>query len=325
MGDSRIETCVMASHSKRPLETEGETQGDDEPIAKHARTLSDSEIHPPTDSPQFENIRTQLVCHTESWQGTKTVLEDRYVNGAVLPGIGVFYGLFDGHGGTRCAEYLAKNLHKNILAAVTTLRAGAVKSGKPLSDHDAIMQGIRVGFQRTDTEFLKLAHIKDLDEGSTALVVILTERSADAAGGDDEKKIRSNSGTKDDGGGAPLADGASDSVENSNQNIPDSGVVMYVVNLGDSRAVLCRNGKPVRMSEDHKPDRWDEKMRIERSGGFVVNVNGTWRVTNTSQADLGANKRRAHLATSRSIGDRDLKEPPILSSGGRIKIYFCLC
>jgi len=59
-----------------------------------------------------------------------------------------------------------------------------------------------------------------------------------------------------------------------------------VANLGDSRALLVRSGKPVPMSVDHKPFDEEEKSRIERAGGKVFwgRVNGK-------------------LAVSRAIGD----------------------
>ncbi|KAL7606241.1 hypothetical protein Lser_V15G17218 [Lactuca serriola] len=68
---------------------------------------------------------------------------------------------------------------------------------------------------------------------------------------------------------------------------------IVVANCGDSRAVLSRGGAAVPLSVDHKPDRPDELERIELSGGKVIDWNGL-RV-------LGV------LATSRSIGDRQLK------------------
>ncbi|CAA0812983.1 Protein phosphatase 2C 3 [Striga hermonthica] len=68
---------------------------------------------------------------------------------------------------------------------------------------------------------------------------------------------------------------------------------VVVANCGDSRAVLCRGGAAVQLSEDHKPDRADEVERIEGCGGMVINWNGA-RV-------IGV------LATSRSIGDYYLK------------------
>jgi serine/threonine protein phosphatase PrpC len=64
----------------------------------------------------------------------------------------------------------------------------------------------------------------------------------------------------------------------------------YVGNIGDSRAVLCREGKSVALSSDHKPDLPAEKERIEKAGGYVHNG----RVNNS-------------LALSRSLGDFEFK------------------
>eukprot|EP01017_Pseudomicrothorax_dubius_P038552 TRINITY_DN5794_c0_g1_i2.p1 TRINITY_DN5794_c0_g1~~TRINITY_DN5794_c0_g1_i2.p1 ORF type:complete len:308 (+),score=50.78 TRINITY_DN5794_c0_g1_i2:102-1025(+) len=68
---------------------------------------------------------------------------------------------------------------------------------------------------------------------------------------------------------------------------------VYVANSGDTRAVLCRAGKAVELSNDHKPDVETEKQRIERAGGFVHDgrVNG-------------------NLSLSRAIGDLEYKKNP---------------
>ncbi|KAL3844483.1 hypothetical protein ACJIZ3_001886 [Penstemon smallii] len=68
---------------------------------------------------------------------------------------------------------------------------------------------------------------------------------------------------------------------------------VVVANCGDSRAVLCRGGAALPLSTDHKPDRPDEKERVEAAGGNILNWNG-WRVQGV-------------LATSRSLGDHYLK------------------
>ncbi|RNC31015.1 putative protein phosphatase 2C, partial [Trypanosoma cruzi] len=61
---------------------------------------------------------------------------------------------------------------------------------------------------------------------------------------------------------------------------------LYCGNAGDSRCVLCRDGEPLPLSNDHKPFLPTELARIERAGGYVWNrrVNGA-------------------LALSRAIGD----------------------
>ncbi|KAJ3691941.1 hypothetical protein LUZ60_012291 [Juncus effusus] len=47
------------------------------------------------------------------------------------------------------------------------------------------------------------------------------------------------------------------------------GKSLVVANAGDCRAVLCRRGKAIEMSRDHKPSCSREKKRIEASGGYV--------------------------------------------------------
>jgi len=68
---------------------------------------------------------------------------------------------------------------------------------------------------------------------------------------------------------------------------------LYVAWLGDSQALLVRNGRAVHVVNPHKPDRQDERERIEDMGGCVL-FWGTWRVN-------------GQLAVSRAIGDSGYK------------------
>ncbi|MED6132559.1 hypothetical protein PIB30_020205 [Stylosanthes scabra] len=80
---------------------------------------------------------------------------------------------------------------------------------------------------------------------------------------------------------------------------------IVVGNCGDSRAVLCRGGEALPLSRDHKPDREDEKERIEAAGGRVIDWNG--------------NRVLGVLATSRSIGDHCMK--PFVISQPEIEVW----
>ena len=68
---------------------------------------------------------------------------------------------------------------------------------------------------------------------------------------------------------------------------------LYVANCGDSRAVLCRGGGALPLTDDHKAAREDETARVEAAGGQILFWNGV-RV-------MGV------LAVSRAIGDRGLR------------------
>lgn len=46
----------------------------------------------------------------------------------------------------------------------------------------------------------------------------------------------------------------------------DSRRELFVANAGDSRCVLCRNGKTIEMSFDHKPEDEEESLRITKAG-----------------------------------------------------------
>ncbi|KAG6538892.1 probable protein phosphatase 2C 57 [Zingiber officinale] len=58
------------------------------------------------------------------------------------------------------------------------------------------------------------------------------------------------------------------------------GSSLVVANAGDCRAVLCRRGKAIELSHDHKPDCSSERKRIESLGGYVYDgyLNGQLNV-----------------------------------------------
>jgi len=56
---------------------------------------------------------------------------------------------------------------------------------------------------------------------------------------------------------------------------------LFAANAGDGRAVLCRDGKAIRLTEDHKASNEVEAKRITSGGGFIINgrVNGQIVIT----------------------------------------------
>eukprot|EP00258_Populus_trichocarpa_P001719 XP_002300953.3 probable protein phosphatase 2C 11 [Populus trichocarpa] len=168
-----------------------------------------------------------------SFKGKRASMEDFYetsiseVDGQMV----AFFGVFDGHGGARTAEYLKNNLFKNLSSHPDFIR----------DTKTAIVEA----FRQTDAEYLHEEKAHQKDAGSTASTAVLL------------------------------------------------GDRLLVANVGDSRVVACRAGSAIPLSIDHKPDRSDERQRIEEAGGFVVWA-GTWRVGGV-------------LAVSRAFGDKLLK------------------
>ena len=227
----------------------------------------------PVDAAAYED-KAEVSVYSDSMTGRKDSQEDRYTNALALPRrLGKWVGVYDGHGGQECSEFLAAHLHKSV---------ESVWQGQPSAS--AMTAAFSDGFRQTESGFMELAARRNLRSGSTACVVLLHGW----------EPPRPEAAT----GGAAAA---------ANLGRP---CTLWVANLGDSRAVLCRGGKALRLSEDHKPERRDEKKRVEAAGGFVMNIGGIWRVTNSAGGLGGVGEGAGsylYLAVSRAFGDSQLK------------------
>ncbi|RYQ85148.1 hypothetical protein Ahy_B10g104649 isoform B [Arachis hypogaea] len=103
-------------------------------------------------------------CHPygyASCAGKRSSMEDFYetrVDGVDGEIVGLF-GVFDGHGGVRAAEYVKKNLFSNLIS-----------HPKFISDTKS---AIADAYNHTDSEFLKSENTHNRDAGSTASTAIL--------------------------------------------------------------------------------------------------------------------------------------------------------
>lgn len=176
----------------------------------------------------------KLSCGYSSFRGKRATMEDFYdIKTAEVDGNTVcLFGIFDGHGGSRAAEYLKGHLFQNLMK-------------HPLFSMNTKL-AISETYQQTDMDFLNSEKDTFRDDGSTASTAVLV------------------------------------------------GNHLYVANVGDSRTIISKSGKAIPLSEDHKPNRTDERRRIESAGGVVMWA-GTWRVGGV-------------LAMSRAFGNRMLKQ-----------------
>ncbi|KAE8658749.1 putative protein phosphatase 2C 25 [Hibiscus syriacus] len=79
-------------------------------------------------------------------RGRKEAMEDRFAASVKLLGDPKqsFFGVFDGHGGVKAAEFAAQKLGKNILDEVVRRR-----------DETNVKEAVKAGYLKTDAEFLK--------------------------------------------------------------------------------------------------------------------------------------------------------------------------
>ncbi|KAF2072397.1 hypothetical protein CYY_006289 [Polysphondylium violaceum] len=273
----------------------------------------------------LDHLNFEMKYGSHTAQGTRKHMEDRYKIKIGLdnnPNISIF-GVFDGHGGEKAADFVKKKIvhciNKNIkenragysnknggslagstasYSLPTSSSSSSLTSGNPSSgggaggvgSHSLNSSPIVGGFDspnwykynnhlynqnnfqqeiQTRSEFLQTALYNTFH--------FLDSRYC--------KKYRQ----KNEGGTTCIVALLS--------NPPNSQPLLVVANAGDSRGVLCRNGKAIPLSYDHKPGDPKEKQRILANGGKIEwDYNEKiWRVAGI-------------LSVSRGIGDIPLKK-----------------
>ncbi|KAI3678509.1 hypothetical protein L6452_37804 [Arctium lappa] len=113
-------------------------------------------------------------------RGKRDAMEDRFK--AVVEFNGqhnqAFFGVFDGHGGSKAAEFAAENLDKNILNEVE--KRGEIK----------IIEAIKQGYMNTDSEFLNQDH----RGGSCCLTAIIRDSNLVVSNAGDCRAVVSSGG-----------------------------------------------------------------------------------------------------------------------------------
>lgn len=90
-----------------------------------------------------------------------------------------FYGVFDGHGGAKAAEFAAENLDKNVLKEVTRI-----------VDDDEVETAVKQGYLNTDSEFLK----GDSRGGSCCVTALIRKGTLVVSNAGDCRAVLSSNG-----------------------------------------------------------------------------------------------------------------------------------
>ncbi|CAF3511255.1 unnamed protein product [Fusarium graminearum] len=177
-----------------------------------------------------------------------------------------YFAIFDGHAGTFAADWCGKKLHI-ILEDIIRKNPNAL-----------IPEVLDQAFTAADAQLEKLP-LKN--SGCTAAVAVL--RWEDRASNDRSaiKPVKPEEPIEMD----KANDGSSNEEATKATNSKGKGSgrqrVLYTANVGDARIILCRGGKALRLSYDHKGSDEVEGKRIAAAGGLILNnrVNGVLAVT----------------------------------------------
>jgi len=220
-----------------------------------------------------------------------------------------YFAIFDGHAGTFAAEWCGKKLH---ILLEETIRRNPNKPIPELLDET---------FTNVDQQLEKLP-LKN--SGCTAVIAVLRwedriPNSSSATGSTSiapataaaVARERSNSAA----GQQPAAE---TQVEAKLREAATRQRVLYTANVGDARIVLCRNGKALRLSYDHKGSDDNEGKRVANAGGLILNnrVNGVLAVTRALGDAYMKDLVTGHPYTTETVIQPDIDEFMILACDG---------
>lgn len=232
-----------------------------------------------------------------------------------------YFAIFDGHAGTFAAEWCGKKLH---IILEELMRRNPNTPVPELLDQT---------FTTVDNQLEKLP-LKN--SGCTAITAVLRW----------EDRVPTNNSATGSTAIAPLAAAAAtkaeqesegqDETKRSNSTVEAAASaiqearksasrqrVLYTANVGDARIILCRNGKALRLSYDHKGMDENEGRRISKAGGLILNnrVNGVLAVTRALGDSYLKDLVTGHPYTTETVIQADQDEFLILACDGVSTIY----
>ncbi|KAL8129959.1 hypothetical protein V2J09_019114 [Rumex salicifolius] len=206
----------------------------------------------------------------------RAVMEDRYCASLDLQDNAkqAFFGVFDGHGGCKAAEFAAKNIGKNIMDEVSRKKSDKIETN--------LQEAVKHGYLKTDSDFLK----EDLHGGSCCVTALISNGDLVVSNAGDCRAVVSRAGTAQ-----PLTTDHRPSRPDEKDRIEATGgyidcyhgVWRIQGSLAVSRAIGDRNLKQWVISEPET-----KTHKIESDYEFLILASdGLWdKVTNQEAVDI---------------------------------------
>jgi len=224
-----------------------------------------------------------------------------------------YFAVFDGHAGTFAADWCGKKVH--------VLLEDIIRK----HPNTPIPELLDMTFTSVDNQLEKLP-LKN--SGCTAVIAVLRW---------EDRIPNSQSATGSTAIAPAAAQAAKSESKNESQSHEEAAKsqeatsaearlreqatrqrVLYTANVGDARIVLCRNGKALRLSYDHKGSDENEGKRIAGAGGLILNnrVNGVLAVTRALGDAYMKDLVTGHPYTTETVIQPDIDEFLILACDG---------
>eukprot|EP00435_Cladocopium_sp_Y103_P023891 s2791_g5.t2 len=187
----------------------------------------------------------------------KAQMEDRMIVRAGIPveAVGAsckkavvsLFGVFDGHSGASCSDFVATNLDRIVFECIRH------QMKREVSSDMAMRSALQAAFRTTEHNFFQYANRLEAGPAAAWANAGSTASTCTFYGPDEDGRLR-------------LA-------------VANAGDSRAVLGRKDCRAV--------RLSEDHTPDVPGERKRIEAEGAAVVQASGIWRIVLPSKKGTG--------------------------------------
>jgi len=254
------------------------------------------------------------AASTSTSTSTSDAARSELPSPAVIETDNGYFAIFDGHAGTFAADWCGKKLH---LILEDTIRKNPNTPIPELLDQT---------FTVVDQQLEKLP-LKN--SGCTAVTAVLRWEDripnaqsstgsvlfAPAAVSAIKHVSDSSPGKADAPDAAPAGE---QQVEAKLRTEASRQRVLYTANVGDARIVLCRNGRALRLSYDHKGSDENEGRRVASAGGLILNnrVNGVLAVTRALGDAYMKDLVTGHPYTTETVIQADQDEFLILACDG---------
>jgi protein phosphatase PTC1 len=234
---------------------------------------------------------------------------DSTISGTSDPGVvetdNGYFAIFDGHAGTFAAEWCGKKVHILLEEIIRK------------NPNTPIPELLDMTFTSVDQQLEKLP-LKN--SGCTAVIAVLRWEdripNSHSATGSTAIAPAAAQAVKSDSKDAPNAE--AEQAESKLRESASRQRVLYTANVGDARIVLCRNGKALRLSYDHKGSDENEGKRIAGAGGLILNnrVNGVLAVTRALGDAYMKDLVTGHPYTTETVIQPDIDEFLVLACDG---------